>query len=257
MDGMKEYTNNGRVEVKYDPESIATQQARYIMDVLVEQWATKFLEKNRKYREVDNSLGAKGVFPDVWRKVGILKSRMWLGHGVVGEATREVIQDLIGHLFLMLHMLDHESEQDADAAEFDLAQGRMWALDRAADRMARDGKSATEALMPIPLPSADSITAQWDRDQEWTGPQFDPTRPVRDQLVAAWEDGYEHGDRHEGENPYKHVYNSLMNCTRCGYAHVGADDRMYATPCLPRVSAEPSRPEMTVSERMERDGGRH
>jgi hypothetical protein len=76
-------------------------QAHFIFTYLVPLWANQFAEGNRKYADVDQSLGSKGVFPDINRKVGILKSRIWEGKEVVGEPTEEVIFDLIGHLFLL------------------------------------------------------------------------------------------------------------------------------------------------------------
>lgn len=157
----KEYTNSG-VEVRYPIDAIATEQARDIMDRIVPEWAEEFLRKNRKYKAVTNDLGPRGVFPDVNRKVGILKSRMWDGEPTVGEPTREVIMDLVGHLLLMVHMMDeearHEGWTDAkvkfdllppddmedDSASLAAAQG--WALDRAADRLSRPEMTVSERL---------------------------------------------------------------------------------------------------------------
>jgi hypothetical protein len=191
----KEYTNSG-VEVRYPIDAIATEQARVIMENLVPQWAEEFLEKNRKYKAVDNSLGAKGVFPDIYRKVGILKSRMWDGEQSVGEGTTEVIRDLIGHLFLMAYMLDCEEEETW------LQKGMV--LDRAADReWSLSGK---------------------EKEKEKESP-YDPKRSAKEQLEAAWSDGYVAADNGlDDDNPY---------------------------------SEHKSRPEMTVSERLEADGGRH
>lgn len=81
-----------------------TDQAQQIITTHLPYFVEEFLRKNRKYKAVDNSLGEKGVFPDVYRKVGILKSRVWDGDESIGESTDEVIRDLIGHLFLMLYM---------------------------------------------------------------------------------------------------------------------------------------------------------
>ena len=86
----------------------ATAQAHDICERLLPEWRALFLEKNRKYRRVTNDLGPRGVFPDINRKHGILRDRVWDGSDVVGEPTREVILDQIGHLFLMLHMMDDE-----------------------------------------------------------------------------------------------------------------------------------------------------
>lgn len=83
-------------------------QASYIFSNLVPLWANRFAFGNAKYADVDQSLGLKGVFPDINRKVGILKSRIWEGKPTVGESTEEVISDLIGHLFLMWYLLDEQ-----------------------------------------------------------------------------------------------------------------------------------------------------
>lgn len=88
-------------------------QARYIFTNLVPEWAEQFAVGNAKYQDVDQSLGVKGVFPDINRKVGILKSRIWEGKPTVGESTREVINDLIGHLFLMQYLLDEQGAGEA------------------------------------------------------------------------------------------------------------------------------------------------
>jgi hypothetical protein len=93
---------------------MVTDQARMICDDILPEVLEGFLLKNRKYRSVDNSLGARGVFPDVHRKVGILKDRIWDGSDVYGESTAEVIDDLIGHLFLMRYMLATSTGAGAD-----------------------------------------------------------------------------------------------------------------------------------------------
>lgn len=80
-----------------------TEQAKRIIEQHLPKWKHLFLEKNQKYRRV-RSLGARGVFPDVNRKVGILEDRIWNDNMTTGESTEEVIFDLIGHLFLMLDM---------------------------------------------------------------------------------------------------------------------------------------------------------
>jgi hypothetical protein len=94
------------------PQVPATPEAEYIVEHLVREWLDSFLAKNRKYKDVDQSLGARGVFPDVNRKVGILKSRVWNDerHAPAEESTDEVIMDLIGHLFLMLAMRNMNKE---------------------------------------------------------------------------------------------------------------------------------------------------
>lgn len=90
-----------------------TDQARDIFQRLLPEWSDLFLLKNSKYKNVDNALGAAGVFPDLYRKMGVLKTRLWEGQEVKGidedDDTRRVVLDMIGHLFLMLHMMDEEN----------------------------------------------------------------------------------------------------------------------------------------------------
>lgn len=89
-----------------------TKQSEDILGRLIPEWAALFAEKQRQYKDVDNSLGARGVFPDINRKVGSLKRYVWDGEEWEAnrrvDNPREIILDLIGHLFLMLHMRDHE-----------------------------------------------------------------------------------------------------------------------------------------------------
>lgn len=86
-------------------EEFATPMARRVVTDYIPGFIAHFIEKNRKYAKVDNHLGARGVYPDVNRKVGILEDRVWSGNESPGESTVEVIDDLIGHLFLMRDML--------------------------------------------------------------------------------------------------------------------------------------------------------
>lgn len=91
-----------------EPVEYPTEQARDIFERLLPEWMALFLLKNDGYKKVDNRLGAKGVYPEVNRKVGRLERDLWDGEPVLEEMepTRRVILDLVGHLFLMLHMLD-------------------------------------------------------------------------------------------------------------------------------------------------------
>lgn len=91
---------------------LATADAEGIFDNELPKWADLFIEKNRKYAGFqEDSLGVKAMFVDVWRKAALLKYRIWEGQPEIGnESNREIIQDLIGHLFLMLVRLPAENE---------------------------------------------------------------------------------------------------------------------------------------------------
>ena len=125
---------SGKVQITVADEEIATSQAYDIVSRITPQFFDLFLEKNRKYRKVGNALGSRGVFPDIHRKVGILKDRIWDAQESPGEPTREVAMDLIGHLFLMIYLMDlEEKEQNEGMAEAYLG-----------DRLARGAKRETE-----------------------------------------------------------------------------------------------------------------
>jgi hypothetical protein len=83
---------------------LATRDAEIIFDHELPAWADLFIEKNRKYANFQkDSLGVKAMFVDVWRKAALLKYRIWEGEPEIGnETNREIIQDMIGHLFLIL-----------------------------------------------------------------------------------------------------------------------------------------------------------
>lgn len=100
----------GQVAAAVEPSLIVTPMADRLVDHVLQEWLTLFLTKNYKYRLVRHELGPKGVFPDIWRKVGVLKARVWEGD-LAGseEPTVEIIDDIIGHLFLMRDMIIQES----------------------------------------------------------------------------------------------------------------------------------------------------
>lgn len=87
----------------------ATEDAQYALDILPDIIA-QFLTKNVKYAkvEVGYDLGAKGIIPDLNRKLGILVARLWDEAPTSGEDTDEVIGDMIGHLLLMLAKMRSE-----------------------------------------------------------------------------------------------------------------------------------------------------
>jgi hypothetical protein len=103
-------SNGNLAGLPLPPQVPATPEAEYIVEHLLMQWLDLFLEKNRKYAKVNTTahLGPRGHYPNVHRKVGVLRDRVWEGNESPGEPTKEVIFDLIGHLFLMAADLDKE-----------------------------------------------------------------------------------------------------------------------------------------------------
>lgn len=85
---------------------ITTSEAGYIVDHLIPEWWTLFKSKNNEYGSHDDDLGVKGQFADIHRKMKKLRNALWDGKPLTHEQPREVILDLIGHLFLTLRMGD-------------------------------------------------------------------------------------------------------------------------------------------------------
>jgi hypothetical protein len=94
--------------VYYNLPPVVTAEAQDIVDKLLPQWLQLFLNKNAQYMKVSH-LGARGVFPDINRKVGALQRLVWEGEGPAegSEDAKQVMLDLIGHLFLMAALWDN------------------------------------------------------------------------------------------------------------------------------------------------------
>lgn len=78
----------------------------YVEQVLVPEWLRRYKQKARDYRGNHRTLGIRGQFSELWRKVFKLKQAWWEGIPLENEPPREVVIDMIGHLFLALEMLD-------------------------------------------------------------------------------------------------------------------------------------------------------
>lgn len=73
------------------------------------QWATLFAKKNGEYQDGNGSaftLGERGQFSDMYRKMIKLKAALWDGHEdqLSTESVEEILHDMIGHCFLTLEM---------------------------------------------------------------------------------------------------------------------------------------------------------
>lgn len=72
---------------------------------LMPEWLQLFADKNKDYGAGSSfELGIRGQYSDIHRKMIKLKRSMWEGEDLGFEDEDEIIMDLIGHLFLTLHM---------------------------------------------------------------------------------------------------------------------------------------------------------
>lgn len=89
-----------------------TEAARYIAERLVPEFLKLFLEKNSGYGNMHDELGLKAQFVDINRKNGKLRRAIWDGKPIGPEPVREVILDMIGHLFLTLELMDADDDYE-------------------------------------------------------------------------------------------------------------------------------------------------
>lgn len=74
-------------------------------------FVARFLDKGDDYDNTWSHLGSKGQFADINRKFWKLKRAVWDEKELTGEPLIEVIQDLLGHLFLLLETLEMEQKE--------------------------------------------------------------------------------------------------------------------------------------------------
>lgn len=103
IDGVR----RGKVEVP------VTEEGERILFFIMPEVMRRFIYKNRKYAQATSTgrwLGSRGIMPDINRKTAVLMDRIWDGKPEVDENTAEVIDDLIGHLFLLRWAMGEEME---------------------------------------------------------------------------------------------------------------------------------------------------
>jgi hypothetical protein len=92
----------------------STEQSSRILDEILPNAIALFLRKNADYNivgiDIAATLGVRGQWSDMYRKIAKLKQSMWdqSGEGLEFESAEEVIQDLIGHCLLSLLFLKDE-----------------------------------------------------------------------------------------------------------------------------------------------------
>jgi hypothetical protein len=96
-------TNIGADGVEFVLEGSDTNQLNRIIKNHLPAVMSKFARKNRHYGENEFPLGAAGQFPEIDRKVRLLKAQIWdhRAESCEVETVGEVIGDLIGHLLML------------------------------------------------------------------------------------------------------------------------------------------------------------
>lgn len=99
-----------------------TEQGKQIMEYVLPDVVNLFLRKSNGYGGTESlpSLGLRGYFTDIYRKLPKLKLMVWDQHGAIDsnefESTEEILMDLIGSCLLMLWQLKFGGEDDIQRA---------------------------------------------------------------------------------------------------------------------------------------------
>lgn len=114
------------VKIAFHPD---TKQAERIINEILPGAIELFCAKNKDYAidgiDIAATLGTRGQWADMYRKIAKLKQQMWdqNGEGLQFEDAETVIRDLIGHCLLSLLFLkdlkpqsidDEDDEDDVD-----------------------------------------------------------------------------------------------------------------------------------------------
>lgn len=82
------------------------EQFERILRTSLPEFLDLFAAKNREYGNNADTLGPKGQFADIWRKIAKLKTGLWddREEDLESESVDQILLDLIGHCFLTLDM---------------------------------------------------------------------------------------------------------------------------------------------------------
>lgn len=92
----------------------ATLAAAYVIGDLVPEWQAEFERRNAEYGEYDSELGQLGETVEIIRKAKKLRRAFIDKVDTSGwdETPREVALDLIGHVFLLIMLMDENGAGD-------------------------------------------------------------------------------------------------------------------------------------------------
>lgn len=124
-----------------------TDELRDILLKELPEFLALFISKNQEYGENAQTLGARGQFADIWRKIAKLKTGLWDGNEdrLKSEGVDEILRDLIGHCFLTLRI--RQAERDAETTDqHELWYGRSLITERIGDDKPQPRRRFAEAM---------------------------------------------------------------------------------------------------------------
>jgi hypothetical protein len=102
--------NRARTHAHFIMEEGDTEQLRRIVTRFLPKVIHRFSIKNRAYGENTFPLGLAGQFPEIDRKVRLLKAAIWDKRETATsiESAEETVGDLIGHLLMLLDCMEKQ-----------------------------------------------------------------------------------------------------------------------------------------------------
>jgi hypothetical protein len=88
------------------PNNVAEDVLIKVLPQTLQLWLSKCKDYGGDISDEVKSLGPRGQFVDIWRKVWKLKRALWDGEELKFEQPKEVMMDLIGHLLLAIRKSD-------------------------------------------------------------------------------------------------------------------------------------------------------
>lgn len=96
-----EELNDGSIRIQMVVPASSTEDLKQIIGDDLLTWADLFAYKNAGYGDMADDLGSRAQYVDLNRKCMKLKRALWDGEPLTGESVDEVVNDMIGHLFLL------------------------------------------------------------------------------------------------------------------------------------------------------------
>jgi len=152
---------SGRVEII--PGEGDSAELLAIAGTYMPEWLRLFAKKNADYGSGSAfELGERGQYSDIHRKMIKLKRAMWDGEELDFESTDEIISDLIGHLFLTLHMraMKEEANRVYAYSEDDAAVDAIFRM------VGGDASKAYQLSYGLTPPFGDMVRARASKQME-------------------------------------------------------------------------------------------
>lgn len=125
-EAMTKVVVNETKSVTVELDGDETKELRGILTEHLPEFLRLFIRKNNEYGENASTLGPRGQFSDMYRKMIKLRTALWDGNEdqLTSESVEEILMDLIGHCFLTMRM------RSSTTSEFEMSDELMRILEK-------------------------------------------------------------------------------------------------------------------------------